>query len=126
MGDRGIPPDSLRGRRVLVVEDEYFIADDIAETLTRAGATVIGPFAGPREAIAAINSAPPDFAILDINLRGEANFTVADEMAARNLPFVFSTGYDASSIPERHAKRARWRKPFDIERLLAVLVAQTA
>jgi DNA-binding response OmpR family regulator len=104
-----------------VAEDEYFIAEDLADTLRRAGATVVGPFAGAAEAIASIEARPPDLAILDINLRGETAFAVADELAARNVPFAFSTGYGANSIPERHAHRPRWQKPADIDLLVATL-----
>jgi DNA-binding response OmpR family regulator len=111
----------LAGRRILVLEDEYFLADDLAEALRSAGAEVIGPAAGADEAMAMIEAAAPDLAVLDINIKGEMSFVVADELARRGLPFVFATGYDPRSIPERHAGRLLWQKPFDIAELVGRL-----
>lgn len=111
----------LVGRRVLIVEDEFFIADDLATAVSKAGAMVVGPVSSQAEALRLLTSNSPDLAILDINLRGETSFAIADELATRHLPFVFATGYDAWSIPERHANRAVWQKPFDIDALVAAL-----
>jgi DNA-binding response OmpR family regulator len=116
-----VPMSSLAGRRILVLEDEYFLADDLAEALRSAGAEVIGPAAGADEAMAMIAAAAPDLAVLDINIKGEMSFVVADELARRGLPFVFATGYDPRSIPERHAGRLLWQKPFDIAELVGRL-----
>ena len=43
--------DELSGRRVLILEDEYFVADDMTRTLTRAGAEIVGPFVDHAEAL---------------------------------------------------------------------------
>jgi CheY-like chemotaxis protein len=111
----------LSGRRILVVEDEYFIADDLVVALRAAGAEIIGPASTWQEALSMLEATPPDLAILDINLRGENGFAVADALAARGLPFVFATGYDPSAIPERHAGRPVWQKPFDVNDIAAAL-----
>lgn len=112
---------SLTSRRVLVVEDEYFIADDFAQALDRAGAIVVGPASTDKEAFALLDREDPDIAILDINLRGDMSFAIADELAKRGLPFVFATGYDGGAIPERHAHRPRWQKPSRIKDMVAAL-----
>ena len=112
---------SLEGLRVLVVEDEYFLADDLAHALRTAGAVVVGPADGADEALRLIEADPPWLAVLDINLKGEMSFVVADELARRGIRFVFATGYDARSIPQRHADRLLWQKPFDIRELVARL-----
>ena len=118
--------EPLAGRRVLVVEDEYFIADDIARALRKFGAEVIGPLASRDEALAASASGGIDAAALDINLRDEAVYPVADALRERNIPFVFATGYDAASIPEPYRGIPRWEKPFDPHTLVSALPALAA
>ena len=110
---------SLSGRKVLIVEDEYFIADDLVHQVTAAGADIVGPASTIDSAFALLAASPVDLAILDINLKGDIDFSLADELSRRNIPFVFATGYDATMIPAQHAKRPRWQKPFDVADLVA-------
>jgi len=110
------------GLRVLVVEDEYFLADDMGRALEKAGAKVVGPVPSRGAALAMIASgAAIDLAILDINLQGETVFPVADALSERNIPFVFATGYDLGSIPTAYENVRRWEKPFDTADLIAAL-----
>lgn len=112
----------LSGRRVLVVEDEYFIADDIARALRRLGAEVVGPAPNREEALALLYSGERiDLAVLDINLHGKMVHPVADVLQERGVPFVFATGYDQSVLPERHQNTPRWEKPFDPNALVRTL-----
>ena len=108
----GKPCDaSLRGRRVLVVEDEYLIAEDLREQLLSCGAEVLGPVACVAEALALLkDGTAPDLAILDIGLGREKVYPVADALRVRDIPFVFATGYDASAIPEGYAGVPRTEK----------------
>lgn len=116
------PPDtSLTRRRVLVVEDEYFLADDMARALRSLGAEVVDPVATCDGAIAALGAGPVDAAILDINLRGQTAFPVADLLIARSVPFVFATGYDRAAVPAAYLNVPRWQKPFDTDSLLRAL-----
>ncbi|MBE7184975.1 MAG: response regulator [Methylobacterium mesophilicum] len=112
---------NLSGKRVLVVEDEFFLADDLAQALEKAGAEVVGPVPTLDEAMGMIESQPIDLAVIDINLQGEASFRVADALSDRGISFVFATGYDGDSIPPRHADVPRWEKPFDTATLIASL-----
>jgi CheY-like chemotaxis protein len=110
----GRPCDgSLRGRRVLVVEDEYLIAEDLREQLLSCGAEVLGPLACVADALALLeDGAAPCGAILDIGLvRDERVYPVADALRARGISFVFATGYDASAIPDAYADVPRTEKP---------------
>lgn len=120
MPDHGLP---LSGRRVLVVEDEYFIAEEVAGALLRAGATVVGPVASEAAARGRIitSSAPIDWAVLDINLQGSLVYALADTLADSGIPFVFATGYADESIPERFRTVPRWGKPFDVAALVESL-----
>ena len=108
---------SLEGRRILIVEDEYFIAHDVAERLTLCGAEVVGPAADTDDALAAIRENVVDAAVLDLNLAGATDFRVADELVRRRLPFVFATGYDAGIIPARLQHVERFEKPYDVAAL---------
>ncbi|WAP70148.1 response regulator [Jiella pelagia] len=114
----------LSGRTVLVVEDEYFIADDITQALERLGATVVGPVATKTAAMQRLeDGSSVDLAILDINLNGQTVYPVADELARREIPFVFATGYDPTTIPDHYRELPRWQKPFDADALARVLAA---
>ncbi len=107
-------PRPLAGRRVLVVEDEYFLADDIARALTASGAGIVGPFGELQEATNMVaGGASIDAAILDINLRSEMVFPLARTLRGRNIPFVFTTGYDSSSIEAEFQDIVLWEKPLD-------------
>jgi CheY-like chemotaxis protein len=97
---------------VLVVEDEYLIADDIAGVLSAGGAEVIGPVGTEEKALQLVASETLDLAVLDLNLHGAMAYTVADALRQKGVPFVFSTGYDRSVIPEAYADVPRWEKPF--------------
>lgn len=113
---------NLEGSRILVVEDEYFLADDLQEALGQAGAEVLGPIARVETATAFIAGEPRiDAAVLDINLNGEMVFPVADALRERGIPFAFATGYDRSALPDRFAEVPRLEKPFNGARVAAVL-----
>ena len=103
----------LYGQKVLVVEDEYFLADELKDLLENAGATVIGPVATSIAALELLASGQkPDLAVLDIDLQGRSVYAVSDALAARNIPFVFATGFDGSAIAERYRHVLRVEKPY--------------
>lgn len=103
---------TLRGRRVLLVEDEYFITREIVRGLAGEGAVVVGPVASIDDALDLIaQTAALDGAILDVNLRGEMAYPVADALIARRVPLVFMTGYDTASLPSRYGQVTRCEKP---------------
>lgn len=112
---------SLAGSTVLIVEDDFLIADDLARDFAGQGAAVIGPFATLESALERLDDHRPDMAVLDINLRGDAVFPLADALFARNIPFVFATGYDAAAIPERFSRVPRCQKPVRSTVLLGAL-----
>ncbi|WP_211873689.1 response regulator [Plastoroseomonas arctica] len=90
-----VAPRSLRGRAVLVVEDEPLIAMEITETLTRLGCEVIGPAMALDEALklAAAEAGRLSAAVLDVNLKGRFAFPVAELLSDRGVPVVWATGY---------------------------------
>lgn len=116
------PLAPLQGRSILVVEDEFFQAKDLAQALSGAGARLIGPFPSLDATMAALDEAPVvDAAVLDINLRGRVVYEVADLLAERGIPFLFATGYDPELVPASHQARPVCTKPFRIESLLVAV-----
>lgn len=117
-----MPEQSLKGLRILVVEDEYLLADDMRDALADAGAEVLGPVPSVTAA-ASLAAAEPhlDAALLDINLGGTMVFDFADVLKARAVPFAFATGYDSSAIPDRFSGVPRMEKPVKAQQVLAVL-----
>ena len=89
----------LSGRRVLVVEDEMIVAWLLQDMLADLGCAVVGPAARVAQALAMIDAEAIDAAVLDVNLNGQKSYPVADALAARGVPFVFSTGYETESLP---------------------------
>jgi CheY-like chemotaxis protein len=115
---------SLQHRRILVVEDEYIIAYELRLELEDLEATVVGPVGNLGDAIALIKSGEPiDGAILDVNLAGQYIYPLADLLIERDVPFVFTTGYDASMIPDRFAAVVRCQKPVEGKRVTQALGA---
>src|SRR5262249_22268936 len=101
-GDRPALPLQLEtGNRVLLVEDEILVAMMMKDILTDLGFSVIGPFSRLAEAMVAAVHDNIDAGIIDVNLGGEFVYPVADVLAARNIPFVFITGYGVESIDSR-------------------------
>ncbi|MEH3158487.1 MAG: response regulator [Sphingomonas taxi] len=109
----------LLGRRILVIEDEYMIADDLATALRVDGAEVIGPVASLGQGMQLMAQGGPfDAAVLDINLRGTLAYPLLDRLIAADVPVLLSTGYDAGMIPERYRHLPRCDKPVSAARLL--------
>ena len=114
---------ALRDRRILVVEDEYLIAITLSDQLEGVGSIVVGPVPSVERAIKAIESEPDiDAAILDINLGGVMAYPIADALLARNIPFVFTSGYEDDVLRTRYPQVRNCLKPYlfpEIEKALA-------
>jgi CheY-like chemotaxis protein len=86
---------------VLIVEDEWLIAMDLAETVRQAGHEVLAIAGDPAEAIAAAKTDKPDLALMDLRLANgtsgvEAAQRLWDEMGLRCI-FV-SANLDVSTL----------------------------
>jgi CheY-like chemotaxis protein len=105
----------LMGRRILVVEDEYFLADDIERAFRSLGAEIAGPVAELDDALRILNDGGTlDGAVLDVNIRSEMVLPVARELKARHVPFVFTTGYDRTAVGGEFKDVLLWEKPIDV------------
>lgn len=99
----------LAGQRILIAEDNYLSAMALADHFRSARAEVLGPF--PTLETAECHAGGADLAVLDIDLRGQRVFRLADSLVRANIPFVFFSGLDLGEIPTRFADVARLSKP---------------
>jgi DNA-binding response OmpR family regulator len=113
------PP--LKGCTILLVEDDYLQARAATAALERAGARVIGPAGSAANAFALIAADKPDAAVLDINLGTGPSFEIADRLQSEGIPFLFLTGYDEVSIPDRFEDVPRGEKPLREGRLVELV-----
>jgi CheY-like chemotaxis protein len=117
------PERPPRGPLVLVVEDEFLLAMDLALLLERHGWRVLGPAATVAQALHLLDGgSPPAVALLDVNLRGELVTPVAAALRARGVPFVLASAYDRLDlVAPALAGAPNVGKPTDEARLLAAL-----
>ena len=107
-------PPELHGLRILVVEDNFLVAESVRDLLDDCGCRTIGPVPRVAPALALIESEGLDGAVLDINLGSEFCFPIAALLTERGIPFVFLTGYDdAALIPMAFRDVPCLSKPFD-------------
>jgi CheY-like chemotaxis protein len=108
-------PTALRGRCIFIVEDDCVTAMDLAETLSAAGAQIVGPAGTIANALELLSRRPQlDIALLDIEVEGAFVFDVADELVKRAVPIVFTTGYERHEIPARFHAARHCEKPVGI------------
>jgi DNA-binding NtrC family response regulator len=111
----------LDGSRVLLVEDEYYIADDVQRILTAAGATIVGPCSTVSLAREAVDRGEFDCAVLDLNLHGESAQPIAERLLAEGRSFAIATGYGSPAVPPHLKDVPRIEKPFDASALLGLV-----
>ncbi|PAY06793.1 response regulator [Bradyrhizobium sp. UFLA03-84] len=97
-------------RKILIVEDEYFIADDCAHAARSAGFQVIGPFGSVTDAI---SNMPDDVdgALLDVNLQGSKVYPLLDKLLSLNIPVAIYTGYEPQNLPAQYSSLTIVTKP---------------
>ncbi|WP_338664966.1 PAS domain-containing protein [Pararoseomonas sp. SCSIO 73927] len=120
-------PRALAGLCVLVVEDEALVAVEVADALAAAGCRIIGPAGTLEEGLAAARGAGAlDAAVLDMKLGGRPVLPLADELAARGVPMIFTTGY-GEPPPGHHGATVLTKpiRPEDLVRAVRQLVAGT-
>lgn len=118
----------LAGRSILVVEDEMLVLMNIETALSDLGCTATSA-ATVDEALKVMSGTRFDAAMLDVNLRGEKSYPVADALALLGIPFVFSTGYarhgDRPDLDDRPVLRKPYLRGHLVEALSALIRPQT-
>jgi len=109
------------GTRVLAAEDELLVGMLIEDILADAGCIVTGPFSSLADTLAAAARADIDIAVLDVNVRGEKIYPVAECLAARGIPFFLLTGYGRDGAPAHHPDWLTCDKPFKTEELVRMI-----
>jgi DNA-binding LytR/AlgR family response regulator len=120
-------PAALRGRSIFIVEDDCVTAMDLAETLSAAGAEIIGPAGTIQNAFQLLAGLQRvDIALLDVEVEGSFVFDIADELMKRAVPIVFTTGYERGEIPERFHAVRHCEKPVGIAAIARALSDELA
>jgi DNA-binding NtrC family response regulator len=88
----------LSGARILVVEDDFFIAMELESIFTDAGADVVGPCRTVEEALAQAKVGAPRAALLDFRIGEDTSIAVAYDLQDRGVPFAFYTGQAAIDL----------------------------
>lgn len=117
---------NLSGRHVLIVEDRYLIASEMADVVRDLGGEVLGPAPSLEAAAELLETQRPDFAVLDVNLDGELVFPLAETLERGATPFIFLTGYSDDTLPPSWRERPRLVKPVDPRLLRETLVRLAA
>jgi CheY-like chemotaxis protein len=107
----------LAGVRAFVVEDEALVLMTLEDMLADFGCVLVASARDVDEAMRLAPDAAVDVALLDVNLSGVRIDPVARLLAARGIPIVFVTGYEAPSLPQGIARSIRVGKPFQAEQL---------
>lgn len=112
----------LEGRKILLVEDNFGIARSLALLFKRYGADIVGPAGTLDDALSIVTrDTDIDGAVLDINVRDQLVYPVADALREQSVPMVFVTGYDETFVSPRYADIPCMPKPWNAERLVQVL-----
>ena len=119
----GTSARQLPGERVLIVEDEALVAMILEDQLADLGISVAATCASVPDAMRAIEDNAPQAAILDVNLRGQLVYPVADRLLDRGIPFVFVTGYGRESIDRRYSFVKVLEKPVERQALEGLFAA---
>lgn len=118
---------SLAGRRVLLVEDETLVLMNLEDIVESLGCTIVGPAMRISRAMELLDGLPElDVAVLDVNVGGETVFPVAQRLAERGIPVVFTTGYGREGLPVDWHDAVVLQKPYAQEELARCLRAALA
>ena len=112
----------LAGIRVFVVEDEALVLLSLLDMLEDMGCTVAASAQGIADALRKASDLSFDIGLLDVSVCGERIDPVADLLAGRDIPFVFTSGHERDSLPMRFKERPLLSKPYVASQLQATLL----
>jgi DNA-binding LytR/AlgR family response regulator len=111
--DRSNRTQPLNGLRLLVVEDQFFVAMEVTDLISSLGAEVIGPYGLLNQALDAVQRQAVDGGVLDVKLDSEKSYPVMDVLMDSGRPILLVTGGDTEGIPEKYRVLPCLLKPFD-------------
>jgi CheY-like chemotaxis protein len=114
---------ALRGRSVLVVEDQFLIAEEMRRVVENLGGRVVGPVPSVEEAMVLVHRLQPDVGLLDVDLHGQEIYPVADALIEAGSPVIFTTGFDRAAMPAAYKDAPHLDKPVTPHALAAALAA---
>jgi CheY-like chemotaxis protein len=117
---------SVKGLRLFLVEDEALVLFSLQDMVCDLGCEVACSAMTIGEALGMAQQDGFDAGILDVNVAGVRIDPVADILAQRRIPFLFTTGYDRKSLPGSHREAILLSKPYapaDLERALQECLA---
>ena len=116
----------LANRRILVVEDEIFVAMAIEDALVSSGAEVIGPAMSVSRGLELLdNETALDGAILDVNVDDQLVFPLAERLRDKGIPIIFHTAYvDSAKMDSSFPDAIICIKPVLNEELVAQAAAR--
>ena len=113
----------LRGKSVLIVEDNFLLAEDLRSSVEQTGAEIIGPIGDASQALAAAQEKKIDVALLDVGLESQSSIAVARALAYRLIPFIIITGYVRDALPPELENALYLAKPIMPGSVLNVISA---
>ena len=116
-----MPEHKQHRTRVLIVEDEPIIAITLEDLLVEAGFGVVGVAGKLEKALALINSAVFDVALIDANLAGVSASPAVSALRARGIPFIVLSGYSPEQLPDNFFGAHFMTKPFRPDQLIQAL-----
>lgn len=119
----------LSGQRILIVEDEAVIAMLLEDQLEELGCVVVGAASSVADALAEIEREAIDAVVLDLNLRGEHSYPIAEALTAQGTPYLFITGYGSQGLDPEYQDKPVLQKPFNssaLQQALAGLLGTAA
>lgn len=111
----------LSGKRLLIVEDGYFLADEVRRKLQILGATVIGPVSDIEHAVDLVEADEADAAILDLHLAAERAFALVERLEKRKFPYIFAIGREHQGVATGFSGFVLCERPAAIEHIAEAL-----
>jgi len=113
--------DPAEPARVIIVEDEPLVAENLRDDLVEAGFEVVGVAPRVESALKLIEDTGFDVAILDANLAGTSAAPAAAALSARGLPFMVLSGYAREQLQREFSEAVYIQKPYRVRKLIDAL-----
>jgi two-component SAPR family response regulator len=117
---------ALTTAKVLVVEANFLLAEDMRSAVGWANGQVLGPASSVEQALCLIEHERPDAAVLGVDLAGHTTTPVAERLMELQVPFVVTSGYPRHAIPAILSGAPYLAKPFFREELVEALAGAIA